>query len=76
MASLSFGVLSSGVPKISFGIDDPETFNTVYFQNKNGTVAYLSDLSNYLPFNGDDTANVWVNSLSAADGIYATKSIP
>lgn len=52
MAALDFGVLSSGVPKISFGIDDPETFNTVYFQNKSGTLAYLSDLSDYLSISG------------------------
>ncbi len=52
LATLNFGVLSSGVPKISFGIDDPETFNTVYFQNKSGTVAYQSDLSAYLPLSG------------------------
>jgi hypothetical protein len=76
LATLDFGIISSGVPKMSFGIDDPETFKTVYFQNKSGTLAYLSDLSNYLPFDGDDTANVYVNSLSAADALYATKSVP
>lgn len=37
---------------MSFGIDDPETFNTVYFQNKSGTVAYQSDLSDYLSISG------------------------
>lgn len=52
LATLNFGILSSGVPKMSFGIDDPETFNTVYFQKKNGTVAYLSDLSDCLSISG------------------------
>lgn len=52
LATLNFGVLSSGVPKMSFGIEDPETFNTVYFQKKNGTVAYLSDLSDCLSISG------------------------
>lgn len=37
---------------MSFGIDDPETFNTVYFPNKSGTLACLSDLSAYLPLSG------------------------
>lgn len=88
MAILDLGILSSGVPKISFGFDDPETFNTVYFQNKSGTLAYLSDLSakadlsslsSYLPLsggqlNGDLSVGTGVQLFNEAGGGVITIS--